>query len=153
MNTSLKNWHTFLETGNPKILDELLANEVIFYSPIVWTPQEGKQITKLYLMAALEVFGGENSNFRYVKQVVDNNQFILEFITLIDGVTLNGVDMIELNDDGKIISFKVMVRPLKAINKVHEKMGEMLEKLKNQKGKPLFLHLFSAISASFAPRR
>ncbi|HSQ47912.1 MAG TPA: hypothetical protein VLM44_13455 [Lutibacter sp.] len=136
MNTSLKNWHTFLETGNPKILDELLANEVIFYSPIVWTPQEGKQITKLYLMAALEVFGGENADFKYVKQVVDNNQFILEFITLIDGVTVNGVDMIEINDDGKIISFKVMVRPLKAINKVHEKMGEMLEKLKNQKGKP-----------------
>ncbi len=136
MSTSLKNWHTFLETGNPKILDELLANEVIFYSPIVWTPQEGKQITKLYLMAALEVFGGENADFRYVKQVVDNNQFILEFITLIDGVTVNGVDMIEVNDDGKIISFKVMVRPLKAINKVHEKMGEMLEKLKHQKGKP-----------------
>lgn len=135
MNTSLKNWHTFLETGNPKILDELLANEVIFYSPIVWTPQEGKQITKLYLMAALEVFGGENADFRYVKQVVDNKQFILEFVTLIDGVTVNGVDMIELNDDGKIISFKVMVRPLKAINKVHEKMGEMLEKLKHQQGK------------------
>ena len=131
MNTSLKNWHTFLDTKNPKILDELLSDEVIFYSPIVWTPQEGKQITKLYLMAALEVFGGENSNFRYVKQVVDNNQFILEFVTLINGVTVNGVDMIEVNDDGKIISFKVMVRPLKAINKVHEKMGEMLEKLKH----------------------
>jgi DNA-dependent RNA polymerase auxiliary subunit epsilon len=135
MNTSLKNWHTFLDTKNPRILDELLANEVIFYSPIVWTPQEGKQITKLYLMAALEVFGGENADFKYVKQVVDNNQFILEFVTLIDGVTVNGVDMIELNDDGKIISFKVMVRPLKAINKVHEKMGEMLEKLKHQQGK------------------
>ncbi len=136
MNNTLKNWHQFIETRSPKILDELLANDVIFYSPIVWAPQEGKQITKIYLMAALEVFGGENSNFKYVKQVVDNNQFILEFITLIDGVTVNGVDMIEVNDDGKIISFKVMVRPLKAINKVHEKMGEMLEKLKHQKGKP-----------------
>ena len=136
MNAFLKKWHTFLDTKNPKILDELLSDEVIFYSPIVWAPQEGKQMTKLYLMAALEVFGGENADFRYVKQVFDNNQFILEFITLIDDVTVNGVDMIELNDDGKIISFKVMVRPLKAINKVHEKMGEMLEKLKNQKGKP-----------------
>lgn len=134
MNEPLKNWHTFLETRNPKILDELLANEVIFYSPIVWAPQEGKPITKLYLMAALEVFGGENSNFNYVKQVIDNKQFILEFVTMIDGVTVNGVDMIAVNDDGKIISFKVMVRPLKAINKVHEKMGEMLEKLKHQKG-------------------
>lgn len=133
MNPSLKNWHQFIETRNPKILDELLANEVIFYSPIVWAPQEGKQITKLYLMAALEVFGGENANFKYVKQVVDNNQFILEFNTIIDGITVNGIDMIEINDDGKIISFKVMIRPLKAINKVHEKMGEMLEKLKHQK--------------------
>ncbi|MFO7672759.1 MAG: hypothetical protein R6V74_03535 [Lutibacter sp.] len=136
MNTSLKSWHTFLATKNPKILDELLSDEVIFYSPIVWVPQEGKQITKLYLMAAMEVFGDENSNFMYVKQVIDDKQFILEFVTMIDGVTVNGVDMIELNDDGKIISFKVMVRPLKAINKVHEKMGEMLEKLKHQKGKP-----------------
>ncbi|HCE54872.1 MAG TPA: hypothetical protein DER05_07640 [Lutibacter sp.] len=136
MNASLKNWHQFLETKNPKILDELLSDEVIFYSPIVWAPQEGKQITKLYLMAALEVFGGENADFKYVNQVIDNNQFILEFTTIIDGVTVNGVDMIAVNDEGKIISFKVMVRPLKAITKVHEKMGEMLEKLKHQKGKP-----------------
>ena len=133
MHTSLKNWHQFMETRNPKILDELLANEVIFYSPIVWTPQEGKQITKLYLMAALEVFGGENADFKYVKEVIDKNQFILEFNTIIDGITVNGVDMIEVNEEGKIISFKVMVRPLKAINKVHEKMGEMLEKLKLNK--------------------
>ena len=125
-----------METRNPKILDELLAKEVTFYSPIVWTPQEGKQITKLYLIAALEVFGGKNSNFTYVRQVIDKNQFILEFTTMIDGITVNGVDMIEVNDDDKIISFKVMVRPLKAINKIHEKMGEMLEKLKLQKGKP-----------------
>lgn len=131
MNVFLKNWHQFMETRNPKILDELLANEVIFYSPIVWAPQEGKQITKMYLMAALEVFGGENANFTYVKQVIENNQFILEFNTIIDGITVNGVDMNEVNDEGKIISFKVMVRPLKAINKVHEKMGEILEKLKH----------------------
>lgn len=134
MIATLKNWHTFLETRNPKILVELLSNDVIFYSPIVWAPQEGKQITILYLMAALEVFGGENSNFTYVKQVIDKNNFFLEFTTMIDGVTVNGIDMIEVNDEGKIISFKVMIRPLKAINKVHEKMGEMLEKLKLQKG-------------------
>ena len=134
MIATLKNWHTFLETRKPKILVELLSNDVIFYSPIVWAPQEGKQITILYLMAALEVFGGENSNFTYVKQVIDKNNFFLEFTTMIDGVTVNGIDMIEVNDEGKIISFKVMIRPLKAINKVHEKMGEMLEKLKLQKG-------------------
>lgn len=136
MQVTLKNWHQFLETRNPEILDELLAHNVIFYSPIVWTPQEGKMITKIYLMAALEVFGGENSNFTYLKQVIDKNNFFLEFTTTIDGVSVNGIDMIEANEEGKIISFKVMIRPLKAINKVHEKMGEMLEKLKHQKGKP-----------------
>ncbi|HEY9168230.1 MAG TPA: hypothetical protein VIN72_01935 [Lutibacter sp.] len=136
MNATLKNWHQFLETRNSKILDDLLAHDVIFYSPIVWTPQEGKMITKIYLMAALEVFGSENSNFTYLKQVVDKNNFFLEFTTIIDGVTVNGIDMIEANEEGKIISFKVMIRPLKAMNKVHEKMGEMLEKLKNQNGKP-----------------
>ena len=134
MNATLKNWHTFIETRNPKILDDLLANDVIFYSPIVWAPQEGKQITKLYLMAALEVFGVENSNFTYVRQLIDKNQSFLEFTTMIDGITVNGVDMIEVNNENKIISFKVMIRPLKAIHKVHEKMGEMLEKLKLQKG-------------------
>lgn len=135
MKATLKNWHQFIETKNPKILDDLLANEVIFYSPIVWGPQVGKPITKLYLIAALEVFGGENSNFTYVRQVIDKNQFFLEFTTMIDGITVNGIDMIEVNNENKIISFKVMIRPLKAINKVHEKMGEMLEKLKLQKGK------------------
>ena len=130
MKSSLKNWHTFLETRNPKILFELLSEDVVFHSPIVWAPQEGKQITILYLMAALEVFGSENSNFTYVKQVIDKNNFFLEFTTVIDGVTVNGIDMIEVNDDDKIVSFKVMIRPLKAVNKVHEKMGEMLEKLK-----------------------
>jgi len=134
MKSSLKNWHTFLETRNPKILDDLLANEVIFYSPIVWAPQEGKPITKLYLIAAMEVFGNENSDFKYVKQVIDKNNFFMEFTTTIEGVTVNGIDMIEVNDEGKIITFKVMIRPLKAINKVHEKMGEMLEKLKSPKG-------------------
>ena len=135
MNATLKNWHTFIETRNPKILDDLLAKEVTFYSPVVWAPQKGKQITKFYLIAALEVFGGENSNFTYIRQVIDKNQFFLEFTTMIDGITVNGVDMIEVNDEDKIISFKVMIRPLKAINKVHEKMGEMLEKLKFQKEK------------------
>ncbi|MFA5297487.1 MAG: hypothetical protein WC389_04690 [Lutibacter sp.] len=134
MNATLKNWHSFIETRNPKILDDLLANDVIFYSPIVWAPQEGKQITKLYLIAALEVFGGENADFTYIRQVIDKNQFILEFTTMIDGITVNGVDMIEVNNENKIISFKVMIRPLKAIHKVHEKMGEMLEKLKLQNG-------------------
>lgn len=135
MKATLKNWHQFIETKNPKILEVLLANEVIFYSPIVWGSQVGKPITKLYLIAALEVFGGENSNFTYVRQVIDKNQFFLEFTTMIDGITVNGIDMIEVNNENKIISFKVMIRPLKAINKVHEKMGEMLEKLKLQKGR------------------
>ena len=133
--SSLKKWHQFVETKNHKILDELLASDVIFHSPIVWTPQEGQWITKAYLIAASEVLGAENSDFTYISEVINKNKCILEFTTLIDGISINGVDMIEINNEGKIICFKVMIRPLKAVNKIHEKMGEMLEKLTFQKGK------------------
>jgi len=128
---TLKKWHQFVETKDHKILDELLAENVIFYSPVVWTPQVGKPITKLYLLAALEVLGENHSDFNYTKEIVNKDHLILEFDTLIDEIRVNGVDMIELNAEGKITSFKVMIRPLKAINKVHEKMGELLQRFKS----------------------
>jgi hypothetical protein len=130
INATLKTWHLFLETKNPELLDELLADDVVFHSPVVWTPQEGLWITKLYLMAAMEVLGAENSGFTYVKEVIGNRTCVLEFTTTIDDITINGIDMIDINDAGQIVSFKVMIRPLKAINKVHEKMGELLAKYK-----------------------
>ena len=117
-------WHTIVRTRDASGLGELLADEVIFYSPVVHTPQTGKAITTMYLTAALHVFG--NESFRYVREVVGERDAVLEFETEIDGITVNGVDMIKWNADGKIVEFKVMVRPLRAINLIHQKMAEML---------------------------
>lgn len=121
-------WHKILETKDAAALDNILADDVVFFSPVVHTPQVGKAITTLYLTAALYVFN--NGSFRYLREIVSGNNAVLEFITVIDGITVNGVDMITWGDDGRIIEFKVMIRPLKAINLIHKMMGEMLEKIK-----------------------
>lgn len=122
--SALTSWHDIVRTRDSRGLSELLDDQVVFYSPVVHTPQNGKAITTKYLTAALHVF--LNDSFRYVREVVGDHDAVLEFETEIDGVLLNGVDMITWNDDGKIIAFKVMIRPLKAINLIHQKMGEML---------------------------
>jgi hypothetical protein len=106
----------------------------------VFTPQEGKAITKLYLQAAGQTLPGEKrssgsstndeKSFRYIKEVMSGNTAVLEFETYVDGKYVNGIDMITCNDTGKIIEFKVMIRPLQAINLVHKQMGEMLERMK-----------------------
>lgn len=121
-------WHQLIKTKDAAGLDNLLADDVVFYSPVVHTPQAGKLITTLYLSAALHVF--VNDTFKYLREVVSGNNAVLEFTTVIDGITVNGVDMITWGADGRITEFKVMVRPLKAINLIHRMMGEMLENLK-----------------------
>lgn len=105
-------------------LDEVLADDAVFHSPVVHTPQEGKQLTKLYLTAAIMVLG--SSNFSYIREVIGESDAVLEFIAEINGIQINGVDMIHWNADGKIDDFKVMIRPLKAVNLLHGLMGQML---------------------------
>ena len=121
-------WHKLIETKDAAALDNIRADNVVFHSPIVHTPQEGKPITTLYLTAALYVFN--NDSFKYLREVISNNNAVLEFSTVIEGITVNGVDMITWGADGRITEFKVMVRPLKAINLIHRMMGEMLQKIK-----------------------
>ena len=121
-------WHKLIETRDAAGLDNILADNVVFHSPIVHTPQEGKPITKLYHTAALYVFN--NDTFKYLREVISDNNAVLEFSTVIEGITVNGVDMITWGADGRITEFKVMVRPLKAINLIHKMMGEMLQKMK-----------------------
>jgi len=121
-------WHKLMETKNATGLDDILAQNVVFHSPVVHTPQVGKPITALYLKAAMYVFN--NDDFKYVREVITGNHAVLEFQTIIDGITINGVDMITWGDDGKIIDFKVMLRPLKAVNLIHKMMGDMLQKMK-----------------------
>ena len=118
-------WHHIVREGNGSGIAALLADDVVFHSPVVHTPQVGKRITTHYLMAAVQVFF--NPTFRYVREVVGERDAVLEFETTVDGILVNGVDMVSWNDEGLITSFKVMVRPLKAIQLIHEKMAAMLQ--------------------------
>lgn len=121
---TLESWHQIIISRSPEGLKGLLADDVVFYSPVVHTPQVGKAITFKYLAAAVQVL--DHESFRYVREVIGESDAVLEFETEIDGIIVNGVDMIKWNADGEIIEFKVMVRPLKAINLIHQKMAEML---------------------------
>jgi len=119
--------HDIVDSKDMAGLDEILADNATFHSPVVFTPQEGKAITTLYLKAAGQLFG--DKDFNYVREALDGDSAVLEFEVEIDGILINGVDMIRINDQGRIEDFKVMIRPLKAINLMHQKMGEMLQQL------------------------
>ena len=121
-------WHDLVRSRDMAALQRILADDVVFHSPVVHTPQRGKAITFQYLMGAMHVLN--NASFRYEREIVGERDAVLEFATEIDGIQINGVDLIRWNDDGQITDFKVMVRPLKAVNMLHQKMGAMLEQLK-----------------------
>jgi hypothetical protein len=123
---TMATWHDIVRTKDAARLDELLADDVVFHSPVVHTPQRGKAITALYLRAALQVLNG--AGFRYEREIVGERDAALEFVTELDGIQVNGVDLIRWDEHGQIVDFKVMVRPLKAINVVHQKMGEALQR-------------------------
>ena len=127
--TGLTNWHGVIKEGSSaEALAAIIREDAVFHSPVVHTPQEGRAITVAYLSAAGQTLG--NPSFRYLREVVDGNTAVLEFQTEMEGIQVNGVDMITFDDDGMITDFKVMVRPLKAVNKVWEMMGRQLEKAK-----------------------
>jgi len=124
-NHVLETWHQLVRTRDPTGLSSLLAEDAVFYSPVVHTPQRGRKLAAWYLGAAFHVFF--NPGFRYVREIVGASDAMLEFETEIDGVLVNGVDLIKWNDDGQIVEFKVMLRPLKAINLIHQRMAAMLQ--------------------------
>ena len=123
----VETWHQIVRDRNPAALDDILAEDVVFHSPVVHTPQRGRPLTKLYLTAALSVLG--DNDFRYVRELVGESDAVLEFTAEVDGIHVNGVDMIHWTEDGKIDDFKVMIRPLKAVNLLHGLMGQMLSQL------------------------
>ena len=125
---TIDRWHAMLESRDLTALDEILAADAVFHSPIVHAPQEGKEVTKFYLTAAFQVLSG--ADFQYVRELISETDAILEFTAEIDGVHINGVDMIHWNAEGRIDDFKVMIRPLKAVNLLHRMMGGMLEEMK-----------------------
>lgn len=118
-------WHRLAKERNPRGLDALLDADAVFHSPVMHTPQQGGKLTAMYLAAAFQVLF--NDTFRYVREIVGNKDAMLEFETEIDGVLVNGVDLIRWNDAGRIVEFKVMLRPLKAINLVHQRMAALLQ--------------------------
>jgi hypothetical protein len=145
----IKKWHANMRGELPGGLDELLDDDVVFYSPIVYTPQRGKAITKLYLEAAGQTLPGDHlagehvageqaaaidgatrpGTFRYTKTLFAGDTAVLEFETTVDGKYVNGVDIIRGNDDGRIVEFRVMIRPLQAVNLVHQQMKAALERM------------------------
>jgi hypothetical protein len=131
MNNPLEIWHQAIKERNTNHLSTILADDVVLHSPIVHSLIEGKKMVTFYLMAAFQTF--VTPEFTYVRELADDSNAILEFTTEIDGIFVNGVDMISWNEEGEIIDFKVMVRPLKAINLIHEKMKMMLEMQKSPK--------------------
>jgi len=121
---TLASWHQVVAQRNAGGLASLLADDVVFHSPVVHTPQVGRAITTRYLAAAFRVIA--NDSFRYVRELVGERDAVLEFQVEIEDVVVNGVDMIKWDDAGRIVDFKVMLRPLKAINLIHQKMAAML---------------------------
>jgi len=126
MQLGLAAWHRYILGNDPDLLAELIASDAVFHSPVVHTPQVGKDKVLTYLTAAGKVLG--NEALRYVRELVDGPEALLEFVTEIDGIAINGIDLIRFDLEGRIIDFKVMVRPLKAINKVWEMMAAQLER-------------------------
>ena len=120
----LHTWHRLIREHDASGLPALLAEDAVFHSPVVHTPQRGRALVAGYLAAAFQVFG--NPSFRYLREIVGESDAMLEFETEIDGILVNGVDLIRWNAAGQIIDFKVMVRPLKAIQLIHQRMAALL---------------------------
>lgn len=117
-------WHAIVEAGDLAGLEALLDDEVVFLSPVMHTPQRGKSLTAMYLAAAYRVL--VNEHFRYVAEARGERHAVLEFVTELDGVEINGVDILWWNDAGRLVEFKVMVRPLKAIETLRARMLALL---------------------------
>ena len=123
---AIDQWHQMMATGRYDGLQELLSRDCVFWSPVVHTPQRGRDLTLMYLTAAGQVF---DTDFHYVREVRSGDTAVLEFECSVDDIHVNGIDMIQV-ENNQIIDFKVMIRPLKAVNKIHEKMMAMLAQAK-----------------------
>ena len=119
----VKAWHAVVESGDPALLDGLLADDVVFRSPAVFAPQPGKDLTARYLRGALAVLG---PSLRYIGEWYGPSSAVLEFEAELDGMHVHGVDMLRWNDDGLLVSFTVMVRPMRGLTKLAELMQHQL---------------------------
>jgi predicted SnoaL-like aldol condensation-catalyzing enzyme len=128
----LERWRTVISgASDPAALAAIIREDAVFHSPVVHTPQRGQALVVAYLAAAGQTLG--NASFRYVRELVDGENVLLEFETELDGIHVNGVDLIRFDEDGMIADFKVMVRPLKAVNKVWEAMAAQLARAQGRR--------------------
>lgn len=122
----VQHWHDYMNSGGDAgLLAGQVAEDAVFHSPVVHSPQIGKDKVMLYLLSAAKVLG--NDSFTYVREIIDGNDALLEFTSEIDGIHINGIDLIRFDENGKIKDFKVMVRPVKAVNKLWEMMAAQLQ--------------------------
>jgi hypothetical protein len=126
MKAALERWHAYVKSHDHKALWELLHPDAVFESPVVHTPQKGRDITFKYLAGAGKVLGG--AGFKYTGEWLSDTGAVLEFVNEIQGIKINGVDIITFDEEGRITHFKVMIRPLKAVNLLHQLMGAELAK-------------------------
>ena len=124
----LRRWHAAIESGSdPAELSAIIREDAVFHSPVVHSPQKGRDLVVAYLSAAGQTLG--NDSFSYIRELVDGDSACLEFTTEMEGIHVNGIDLIQFDQNGMIVDFKVMVRPLKAVNKVWEQMAAALERM------------------------
>ena len=135
----VERWHRFVTGGSPGELDGLLADDVVFYSPIVHTPQRGRDITTAYVRVAAEALLGDGGRaaFHYTKEVLAGDVAVLEFETTVHGKFVNGVDIIRCDEEARIVELRVMIRPLQAVNAVHESMSALLASMEVVADSPL----------------
>jgi hypothetical protein len=122
-------WHEVVKNRDYNLLESILSDDIIFYSPVVYTPQKGKQLALQYLMAASEVFN--STSFQYNKEMIGESSASLEFSLTLDSTDINGIDLISWDKTGKINEFKVFIRPLQGVNMIHKLMQGMMESFKN----------------------
>ena len=120
----IERWLRVIESGETAELEDMLAEDAVFYSPAVFAPQHGRATAAAYLRAAEKMFSG--TGFHYVETWFGDHSAVLHFAAVVDGLSVEGIDMIHWNDDGKITSFKVMIRPFKALQGVIAQMAELL---------------------------
>lgn len=128
-NLNLQRWYDYIDRHDPDLLQEMLHDDAVFWSPVVHTPQRGRKLVTAYLSAASHVLGGHS--FKYVREFDCGSRAVLEFTSVLEGIEINGIDIVEWDRSGKITDFKVMVRPLKAIQKIHQKMAAMLQAMED----------------------
>ena len=121
--TAVKAWHAVVESGDPALLDDLLADDVVFRSPAVFRPQKGRDLTGLYLRSAMAVLG---PSLRYIGEWYGPSSAVLEFEAELGGMYVHGVDMLRWNDNDQLVSFTVMVRPMRGLTKLVELMQRQL---------------------------